>query len=131
MPKYKAVRRNEEGKLIYTYDHKQNLKYRRGSCISHKRSGARRHALSKGLEFKLTTEFLKKLWDKQEGKCNYSGYPLGNIGDGFYSPSIDRIDNAIGYIESNVQWVCWGVNNMKCDTDEAFFLQTCKLIGEH
>ena len=127
--KYKTVRRNDKGKLVYTYDTEQNRKYRQGSCIPHKRSGARRHAISKGLDFNLTTEYLKKLWESQDGKCKYSGRILGTIGDGFDSPSIDRIDSSKGYVEGNVQWLCWGVNNMKSNMTEDFFLSLCKTIG--
>tara|TARA_R110000851_G_scaffold314038_1_gene475916 strand:+ start:1179 stop:1583 length:405 start_codon:yes stop_codon:yes gene_type:complete len=131
MPKYTSVTRNKNGKLTYTYDKEQNHKYRRGSCISHKRSGASRHAKVKGIEFNLTLVFLKKLWETQEGKCKYTGRALGNIGDGFDSPSIDRIDSNKGYTEDNVQWLCWGANEMKKNYSEAFFLDICKTIGEH
>lgn len=130
MAKYTSVRRNDKGKLIYTYDREQNHKYRRGSCISHKLAGSKRHAKAKGHEHDLTLDFLRDLWKEQEGLCKYSGRSLGNIGDGFDSPSIDRIDNSKGYIQGNVQWLCWGINEMKKNYDEQFFFDLCSSIIE-
>ena len=55
------------------------------------------------------------------GKCEVTGlaiksklYQKDAQGKrGFYSPSIDRIDNNIGYIPSNCRIVCWGLNLVK------------------
>ena len=55
------------------------------------------------------------------GKCEVTGlaiksklYQKNAQGKrGFYSPSIDRIDNNIGYIPSNCRIVCWGLNLVK------------------
>ena len=130
MPKYKSVRRNDKGKLVYTYNSIQNNKYRRGSTISHKRACAKRHSNAKGIPFDLTTEYLKQLWKDQDGCCKYSGVRLKIIGDGYLSPSLDRIDNSKGYIEGNVQWLSWRVNEMKKNMTEGDFLLLCKTIGE-
>ena len=130
MPKYKTVKRNEQGKLIYTYDRETNNKYRRGSCISHKLAGSKRHAKAKKLEHTIDLTYLRNLWNIQKGLCKYSGLPLGNIGDGLYSPSIDRIDSSKGYIEGNVQWVCWGINDMKSNLNESEFIRLCSLVAE-
>lgn len=126
LAKYKTVRRNEDGKLIYTYDANTNKQYRRGSCISHKLQQSKRNAKAKGLEYDLTLEFMRDLWAKQEGLCALSGRPLGNIGDGYDSPSIDRIDNSKGYLKNNVHWLLWRVNEMKKDMDLKEFLKLCK-----
>lgn len=52
------------------------------------------------------------------GKCQVTGLPVtSNIGSGqrrgAYSPSLDRIDNAVGYIDSNVRIVSWQYNLAK------------------
>lgn len=128
--RYKAVRINKNGKRVYTYDTKTNNEYRRGAMIANKRACAKRYSDSKGILFNLTTKYLKKLFEEQEGRCKYSGVLLGNIGDGYLSPSIDRIDNSLGYIEGNVQWLSWRVNEMKKNMSEGDFLLLCKTIGE-
>lgn len=123
---------NSKGKKVYRYkyDTEQNNKYRRGSMVANKRASAKRHSDKKGIPFDLTTEYLTQLLKEQEGKCKYSGVELGNIGDGYLSPSIDRIDNTKGYVEGNVQWLSWRVNEMKKNMAEGDFLLLCKTIGE-
>lgn len=130
MAKYTSVKRNSKGNLIYTYSREQNNKYRRGSCIPHKVQQAKRNAKRKNIEFSISTSFMRELLLKQDNKCFYSGDELGNIGDGYLSPSIDRKDNSKGYIPSNVQWVSWRVNEMKKDMEELAFLELCKKITE-
>jgi len=67
---------------------------------------------------------LNEAWfDKRlsNGKCEATGLPIkskayqqNDIGvKSFYSPSIDRIDNTVGYTEANSRMVCWGVNLTK------------------
>lgn len=127
---YKSVKRNSKGKLIYTYSRDKNLEYRRGSYISHKVQQAKRNAKNKNLEFSIDTKFMKELLAKQNNQCAYSGYELGKIGDGYLSPSIDRIDNSLGYIPGNVQWLSWRVNEMKKDMLPNEFIELCKRITE-
>ncbi len=76
---------------------------------------ARKRARKKGISFSLTGEYLKKLWDEQNGCCSISGislvYGLGSIKDrNPYSPSIDRINNKCGYTKDNIRLVCYAVN---------------------
>lgn len=130
MTKYTSVKRNSKGKLIYTYSREQNNKYRRGSCIPQKVQQAKRNAKRKNIEFTITSSFMKNLLLKQNNKCFYSGEELGNIGDGYLSPSIDRKDNSKGYTQDNVQWVSWRVNEMKKDMEELAFLELCRKITE-
>jgi len=76
-------------------------------------------AKKRNLVFDLTETWFKERIEK--GVCEVTGLPIrpkpyqkGSVGDrGFYSPSIDRIDNNIGYIESNCRLVCWGYNLAK------------------
>lgn len=130
---YKTVRDKvlPSGKIkkVYTYSREVNHRHRRNSTIPNKRSCAKRHAHAFNIEFNITTEYLRKLWDDQKGLCRYSGLPLQNIGDGYFSPSIDRIDNSKGYVEGNVQWILWRVNDMKKNMHEKDFLELCMLIS--
>lgn len=79
----------------------------------------RSSAKKRNLLFELTEKwFEEKL---KRGVCETTGLPIktkayqeGARGiRSFYSPSIDRIDNNVGYIPSNCRIVCWGVNLAK------------------
>jgi hypothetical protein len=57
-------------------------------------------------------EFLENLWNKQKGKCPFTGWNL-NLPEGscarkdrsIYRASLDRIDNSKGYVKGNVRFV--------------------------
>ncbi|MEQ1638854.1 MAG: hypothetical protein ABL903_19520 [Methylococcales bacterium] len=79
-------------------------------------ASTKQSAKERGLSFDLTAEWFKERLGR--GICEVTGLPIkiklykahdkGNRG--FYSPSIDRIDNTVGYIVSNCRLVCWGYN---------------------
>lgn len=76
---------------------------------------ARGNAKKTGKEFLLTEDFLKSLFDKQLGKCYYTGRQLNlklSLPD---SISIDRFDSSIGYINTNVVLCQYKINVMKND----------------
>lgn len=129
MPNYVTKHRAAGGRYVYTYDAATRLKHRRGATVAHKRQGAQGSARVKGLEFSLTTLFLKQLWDDQGGLCALSGRQLGLMGDGMYSPSIDRIDPTRGYTPDNVQWVIWFINDAKSNMQNGDFITICKDVA--
>lgn len=103
-------------------------------------SGAYFHTLQagakrRGKEFTISIEYLQEVYDKQGGKCNYSGVPLvmelGAKNEPTNTGSVDRIDNNEGYVEGNVQWLHKDVNFMKQAFEEDTFLDYCKLITEN
>lgn len=104
--------------------HRRTLK----GTISNKRAYCRKNAIAKGLEFSLTTSYLQELWDRQGGKCALSGVDMGYIGSGWSTASVDRIDPSIGYVEGNVQWVCWRVNDAKANMNNIDFINMCAAI---
>jgi hypothetical protein len=79
-------------------------------------------------EFKISIEYLKDLWNKQNGLCAISNLPLelpqGTEGftsvKPFNGASLDRIDSNYDYIEGNVQFVCMGINFMKNDWNQDY-----------
>jgi len=80
----------------------------------------------------LTTAYMVRLWQRQNGKCAYTGvllqqpqYLKGRMDD---SPSIDRIDASRGYVKGNVAWVTWRVNWMKSNLTYADFVVLCTSV---
>ena len=70
---------------------------------------------------------LKEIWNKQEGRCALTGFPL-QLGE---SASIDHIvpstrggTNA----ESNLAWVAWKANQSKTDMTRDEFISFCRLV---
>lgn len=93
-----------------------------------------KNARRRGLKFELTKDYLYDLWKKQDGKCAMSGIKL-------YMPqkareqrgpkctaSIDRIDNSIGYVVNNVQWVHKTVNKMHREYSISEYINMCELV---
>jgi hypothetical protein len=73
---------------------------------------AMRKAKQRSKTFDLTLEHLKDLWEKQQGRCPFTGFDLElrtyqseDPPLGIRSASLDRIDNDKGYVEGNVRWV--------------------------
>ena len=64
-------------------------------------------------DFDLTLEYLKELWESQNGVCPFTGFELeARTYDGksdnplnIRSASVDRIDNSKGYVKGNVRFV--------------------------
>ena len=90
----------------------------------------------RNLEFTIDLDYLVKLLAAQDGKCALSGWALeftrGGDFKGGKNPrgcTIDRIDNALGYVPGNVQLACCLPNYLKADMDLAEFRSLCKDIG--
>jgi len=84
---------------------------------------ARSRSKQKGYITDLTTEYLKEIWDKQNGTCPYTKIQMElsrtsgdeDIKKTPIKASLDRIDPSIGYVQGNVEFVCYCVNVMKND----------------
>ena len=84
---------------------------------------ARSRSKSRGEITDLTLEYLKEIWENQNGLCPYTNIKMemprsSQDEDIKKSPtklSLDRIDPSIGYIKGNVEFVCYCVNVMKND----------------
>lgn len=88
----------------------------------------RHRASNRGLEFKITKEFLIEIFNPT---CALSTLPIElNRNPDKQSASLDRIDSNIGYIEGNVQWVHKDVNMMKGIYSQEYFIEVCKLISK-
>ena len=68
----------------------------------------------------LDVEYLKCLWESQNGKCAISGFAMipafnaqGFKTKNMHNGSLDRIDSNLPYRKGNVQFVCVCINYMK------------------
>ena len=78
-------------------------------------SMAKNRAKEKKLDFDLTLEYLKGLWDGTDGKCQVSNIPFELRRPEFgkvhpYAPSIDRIEPSRGYTKGNVRIIVYQLN---------------------
>ena len=87
--------------------------------------------LEKIIDNDLTLEYLKGMWDYQNGYCAISGLKM-EMDITRESPSkasLDRIDSSKGYVSGNVQWVCLFVNYAKSDFEDEPIKKLFKLIN--
>lgn len=92
------------------------------------------NAVSRGLKYALSDEFLWELYLGQDKKCNLSGLNIWFENKYRKIPrtaSLDRIDNSVGYVVGNVQWLHKDVNMLKFRWSQKDLLILCKLIYEH
>ena len=87
----------------------------------------------RGWKFNLSSDFLVELWNKQGGKCFYTGEELTldrlrRIGD---SASLDRIDSTRGYTKDNVVWTSRFVNTSKGQRNFDEFISFCRTVVSH
>lgn len=92
---------------------------------------AKRCALQRGLEFTVTEEYLKDLFDKQGGMCSYSGVKLSFEKKDPARATIDRVDSNKGYVVNNVVWCSYRVNIMKGADDVDEFKKWIRMLSEH
>jgi len=81
--------------------------------------------------FDLTRQFLITLYNKQAGKCYYTGLDLLPINDecNHQIISIDRVDSNKGYTQDNVVLCCWIINRIKSNLSIEEFIKYCSLVS--
>jgi hypothetical protein len=62
------------------------------------------------LDNELDIEFLKLLWEKQNGRCGITGLKMTHNANDSCAASIDRIDSKIGYLRKNIILTCRWAN---------------------
>ncbi len=81
----------------------------------------------------LDFQYLKELYDCQNGKCAISGVEMTyEVGSGHVltNISVDRINSEKGYEKGNIQLLCRVVNQMKSNMTDSELISWCKLIVE-
>lgn len=72
---------------------------------------------NRGIECSVDVDYLIDLWDRQNGRCAYTGIKLGWYSNSVFSAQLDRINPSLQYVEGNVVWCNKGFNNLKNSHD--------------
>jgi hypothetical protein len=89
--------------------------------------GIQRGATKRDLPCTVALDDILSLLVSQENRCALSGLPISFDNS---SCSLDRIDNGIGYVPGNIQWVHKKVQFMKGELAQSDFLEVCDLIAQ-
>lgn len=83
-------------------------------------------------ECDIDLQYLKQLWEQQDGKCALTGIPMTpRLLKGNSCPttaSLDRIDSTQGYVKNNVQFVCCSINLAKNNYTQTEILSFIDMI---
>ena len=79
----------------------------------------------------LTLEQIFDIYNKQNGKCWYSGITMNTITCSDWKASLERIDNNLGYTYDNVVLVCHEFNNQTKWSHEKIHELIIEIIKEH
>lgn len=90
---------------------------------------AMRRAKVESLPFDITLEYIRDLFEQQEGLCALSDRPMSPK-SGWDSPSLDKIDPNLGYTVGNVQWLTKRMNTIKGNLTGGEFLEMCRKVVE-
>jgi hypothetical protein len=74
--------------------------------------GRRREARKKGLDFEITVADIEAAYPA-DGRCGICGVVVVRGKSRADCPSIDRIDNTLGYLPGNIHVICLGCNGRK------------------
>lgn len=83
----------------------------------------------------LTVEYLKELWDQQNGICPFTGWKLILPQDASNwdnknprNASLDRIDNSMGYVKDNVRFIAVMANLARGTFSDDQVIDFCKAV---
>ena len=92
--------------------------------------------LKRSKDVDVDLEYLKQLWESQNGTCPYTGIKLKlptyrDYKFYFNCASLDRIDSFKGYIKGNVQFISLPINLMKSTKSDIEVKQFLKQISSY
>lgn len=98
-------------------------------------SKCRTKSKEKFFEMNLSLEYLKDLWEAQNGKCILSGVdlvlPKNCDRFGYTGPnkaSLDRINNSLGYVKGNVRFISYIANIARNGFTDEELIEFCKAV---
>jgi hypothetical protein len=95
-------------------------------------ANARSHSIPRGHGVvEIDIDYLMEQWEKQQGICAYTGWPMNTITKSPQLVSIERKDNAVGYTRDNCVLVCWIANNARGTSSFSDFVAMCKAVSKY
>lgn len=95
--------------------------------IRQKLFSANRTCKEKNMEFNITLQDVLNLWEKQNGKCFYTGVQMSQF-RGDFGFSVDRVDSSRGYVLGNCVLAATVINRMKLHHSVEEFINFCKMV---
>lgn len=96
---------------------------------------AKQHSEKRNHTYDIDLEYLKDLWEKQNGICPFTKQKLelrthsNKEKANPYSASLDRIDNTKGYIRGNIRFVALIFNYARNTFSDEQVFQFCKQVA--
>lgn len=92
---------------------------------------AQKRAARKGISYDMPDGWFRKLYFDQGGICALSRLPMYRITGRLcpFMPVPDRIDCSLGYQPGNVRLLRHGINMMRRDMTDEFFISMCKSVA--
>jgi hypothetical protein len=84
-------------------------------------------AKTRDIEWNLTEE---EMFENYNGFCSLTKLPL-SLKYKATTASLDRINNDLGYIKGNIQWLHININMMKNKYTQKEFIEVCKLVAKN
>lgn len=94
-------------------------------------SNARANAKKNDRTFGITLADLKCLWEKQGGKCFYTGRDMYFGAGTPDSPSLDRVNSTLGYLPDNIVLCQYKVNVVKNSLSVHELILFCRDVLNH
>jgi hypothetical protein len=91
----------------------------------------KRTAQYRGKEFELTKDQIHELWQRQQGRCHYSGVLMTTELKHPNKVTLDRINSSKGYVLENVVLCAYRVNLMKREMTVSEFTETVDALYRH
>jgi|TARA_Y100000287_G_C14233791_1_gene363524 hypothetical protein len=97
-------------------------------------ANARSRALKKNLPFDLSKEDVMDMFERQQGKCFYSGIKLNVVKSDAsrthdpFKMSLDCVNPSLGYVRGNVVWCAYCVNALKLKMSAEDMVNVCRSI---
>ena len=111
--------------------HKKRKNQSLEEAIAYKFYQAKYRSKVKNREFELLVNDVVKQWEKQNGKCYYTGLDMTIAPNNWNHFSIDRINSLEGYTTDNIVLCTHIVNLMKNDLPHDIFLEYCAMVVVH